>query len=627
MERSEPALVPEWLKGSNGGITGSGSSLHHFASSLQSDDIHSQLSTRNRLSVTSSDHDTTRSSGFSDRISSSHFRRSSSSNGSAMRDKDSTSYTRSYSSFGRTHRDRDWEKDLEKEFLLLGDHRDFSDSLTLLNNRMEKDTLRRSRSMISGKQGDMWPRKAGNDTNNGPLVGTSSSSVLTPIHKSTFERDFPSLGAEEKAAVSEIGRVSSPGLTAASQSLPLSSSTVIGGDGWTSALVEVPAIIGGSSILSPVPQSVPANSANIPPTISTGLNMAETLAQAPSRARTAPQLSVETQRLEELALKQSRQLIPVTPSMPKTSVNASEKPKPKVPRAGELATATKVAQQSFQLVNHSPRGTARSDIIKHSQSSSSKLLVLKSREKNGVSPAAVAKEAPISGNAARPSLGVVPPATFTPPLKSPNGPQLKKQSSSVSDRRPLSQAQNRNDFFNSLRKKVSSANPNHSSASSDSSTLVSSSLSEKSELQMPGSSSSLPVGKDATVVSLGSELDWVPTENGAHVAGNGDTCDVSETCPAVHTEKNLGSDEVVFPDEEEAAFLKSLGWEENGGEEEALTEEEIKAFYEEYMKLRPAAKLSKGLQQLNNVTIESPVGALDGTSTVLTSSDSEAEVD
>lgn len=32
------------------------------------------------------------------------------------------------------------------------------------------------------------------------------------------------------------------------------------------------------------------------------------------------QLSVKTQRLEELAIKQSRQLIPVTPSMPKALV-------------------------------------------------------------------------------------------------------------------------------------------------------------------------------------------------------------------------------------------------------------------------------------------------------------------
>ncbi|KAL4309414.1 hypothetical protein GQ457_01G011950 [Hibiscus cannabinus] len=51
--------------------------------------------------------------------------------------------------------------------------------------------------------------------------------------------------------------------------------------------------------------------------------MAEALAQAPSRTHTAPQLSVKlkSQRREKLAIKQSRQLIPVTPSMPKGLVS------------------------------------------------------------------------------------------------------------------------------------------------------------------------------------------------------------------------------------------------------------------------------------------------------------------
>ncbi|KAI7730178.1 hypothetical protein M8C21_001466 [Ambrosia artemisiifolia] len=51
--------------------------------------------------------------------------------------------------------------------------------------------------------------------------------------------------------------------------------------------------------------------------MTTRRNMAETLAQGPPRAQAAPQLFVRTQRLEELVVKQSRQLIPVTPSMTK----------------------------------------------------------------------------------------------------------------------------------------------------------------------------------------------------------------------------------------------------------------------------------------------------------------------
>ena len=38
------------------------------------------------------------------------------------------------------------------------------------------------------------------------------------------------------------------------------------------------------------------------------------------------------------------------------------------------------------------------------------------------------------------------------------------------------------------------------------------------------------------------------------------------------------SDEALYPDDEEVAFLRSLGWEENG-EDESLIEEEISSFY------------------------------------------------
>jgi hypothetical protein len=46
---------------------------------------------------------------------------------------------------------------------------------------------------------------------------------------------------------------------------------------------------------------------------------------------------------------------------------------------------------------------------------------------------------------------------------------------------------------------------------------------------------------------------------------------------------NGGSLEEVqrFSEEEEAKFLRSLGWEENSGEDEGLTEEEINAFIQE----------------------------------------------
>ena len=49
-------------------------------------------------------------------------------------------------------------------------------------------------------------------------------------------------------------------------------------------------------------------------------------------------------------------------------------------------------------------------------------------------------------------------------------------------------------------------------------------------------------------------------------------------------------------DEEEAAFLRFLEWEESAGNDGGLTEEEINAFYQEYMKLKPSLKLQQGIQ-------------------------------
>lgn len=587
MERGEKALVPEWLKAVNGGTNGGGASTpHHSASSSQSD-----------------------------RTSSSYFRRSPTSNGAVMHDKDQSVFSRAYNSFGRNHRDKDWEKDLD---FRVADHkdRDFTDSLTP-TSRIEKDTLRRSQSTISGKRAELWPKRVANDTGNGTLV---AGSVVTGIHKSTFERDFPSLGAEEKQGVPEVGRVSSPGLTSVSQSLPLGTAAVIGGEGWTSALAELPVAVGNGTALSSVQQSAHAIAST-----TTGLNMAETVAQTPSRVRTVPQLSIETQRLEELAIRQSRQLIPVTPSMPKASVlNSTEKPKSKTVRSNELSTVAKVGQQPLsQLVNQTVRGPSKPDVSKASQPG--KLTVLKAtRERNDLSP--TAKDGLSPTNAGRVFSGVTS-AAFTS-SRSPTNANFATdrkiatssmtQSSSV-DRRSLSQAQDRIDFFNSLRKKTSA---NQAASVSDSSSAVSS-ISDKSNEQVMMITESVSEGKD-NAPAPDPALDWSP-RNSSDVVSNGDGCEGSETFSG-DGEKDLGSDAVRYPDEEEAAFLRSMGWEENAGEDvPPLTEEEINAFYE-FLKLRPSCKLSQGMEQSKMVAFESHVGSLGGASSGLSSSDSEAEM-
>lgn len=584
MEKSEPTLVPQWLRNA-GSVTGGGGSTHHFSSSSHSDVPASVHHARSRNSKSGSDFDTPRSA-FLDRSSSSNSRRSSS-NGSAKH---------AYSSFNRNHRDKDRERD--KERLSYGDlwDRDSSDPLgtILSSSRMEKD-LRRSHSMVSRKQGELLPRRGAvdskinsniNHTNgNDDLTGGSTGSS---IKKAVFEKDFPSLGSEEKQGVPDIGRVSSPGLSSAVQSLPVGNSTLIGGEGWTSALAEVPPIIGNSSSGSLSAQTGLGTTLSGPPSVTAGLNMAEALAQAPSRARTAPQLSVKTQRLDELTIKKSKQLIPVTPSMPKSSVlNFSDKSKPKTAvRISEVNMTVKNGQQQPASLHHANQslhvGNVKSDVPKTSHG---KLLVLKPAWENGVSHSPKDGASPTNNansRAATNQITAVPSVASATP-RSPNNPKLpsgERKATALNpisgfsvERRPsLSQTQSRNDFFNLLKKKNSM---NTSGLPADSGTDIPSPAGEKHG----------EVTKDA--ISAPSSPHAI--ENGVQVTINGGTHEEVQRFSDAG-EKTMSRYAAVDPDEE-AAFLRSLGWEENSGEDEGLTEEEIKAFYQEFEKRGVQLKL------------------------------------
>lgn len=243
-----------------------------------------------------------------DRTSSSYFRRSSSSNGSA--------HLRSYSSFGRSQRSgRDWDKDIyesrDKDKSGFGDlkHRDYLDQLgNIYPSRFEKDGLRRSQSMISGKRGDAFPRKTLADSPGPRNDGIDGNGFLNKVvsigstHKAAFERDFPSLGSEERQSAPDIGRVPSPGLSTTIHGLP--TSAAIGGDKWISALAEVPATVGSSGTGTSSGQQASVSSATSLALSSTsGLNMAETVAQGPPRAQTAPQVAVGTPFLSKLSIR------------------------------------------------------------------------------------------------------------------------------------------------------------------------------------------------------------------------------------------------------------------------------------------------------------------------------------
>ncbi|XP_022976346.1 uncharacterized protein LOC111476775 isoform X3 [Cucurbita maxima] len=557
MERSEPTFVPEWLRIS-GSLSGSGNSAQQSASSSShtTDGTSQSQCSRSRTSKSISDMDKPHFE-FLDRSSSSSSRRSSS-NGSGKN---------AYSSFNRNHHDRDREK--EKELSNLGDPwgHDFSSPLVnTFTGRVEKETLRRSHSMVSRKPGDLYPQRHAGDLKSGSYNhkansnGFHSGSTITGItDKAGFYEDFPSLGSEERQGWPDVGRVSSPGLTTSVQSFPIGNSTLIGREGWTSALAEVPTVVTGSMTApSFVQQSVAANSGLGSPNATTPRKMAEALTQAPTRSRVTHQsteLSVTTQRLEELAIKQSRQLIPVTPSMPKVSVHSFEKSKSKgASRTAEVNVPAKGGQQQLPLGQHNSQplrgGQIKSDSPKTTHG---KFLVLKPVWENGVLKDGSNPISNVNSRTAncQPSSVASSATTITSRNQNNLNPSSSlerkvaasdlKSGSTLEKRPPSTQLQSRNDFFNLIKKK--------------------------------------------TVVNGSTSLQ----DSDDEVASNGDTAEEVQRSSDV-VNKSLSTNLALCTDEEEVAFLRSLGWEEDSGEDEGLTEEEINAFYQQYMNLKPSLK-------------------------------------
>ncbi|KAE8683293.1 cell wall protein AWA1-like isoform X2 [Hibiscus syriacus] len=622
MKKSEPTFVPEWLKSTAGTVSGGGgNSAHHLASSSFHSDVSSVMHQGRQRNYTNiSDFDSPGPChAFLDRTSSFNSRRSYS-NGSAKH---------AYSSFSRSHRDNQ-ERDKERSSFVNHWDRDSSDPLdSILTSRVEKldvstsrvemDTLRRSHSMVSRKQGEALPRRvavgsgySGNIKHNNGNDLLSGGAIGKSIHKAGFEKDFPSLGTEERQVVPQIASVSSPGLSSS-----VGNSALIGGEGWTSALAEMPAGVGSScsgSMPAPLTASTYGSGG---PSVTIGLNMAEALVQAPSRTRTAPQLSVNIQRREELAIKQSKQLIPVTPAMPKGSVLSSvdkSKAKPAV-RASEMNIAAKGGLQQPSLIHHGNQSTHGGHVKSDMPKASGKLLVLKPgwenevsshSQKDVVTPTNCNSKVTTSQHAAAA-------VTSAPARKSNNSKHSAGEHKAdavnpianfiVEKRSSLAQTQSRNDFFNLLKKKTST---NTSVVLSYSNPHISSSTTEKSE-----------VLKEVDSPSSTSQAN----ENGSAATSNGGTCQEAQRFPE-DGEKNMKSFALFYPDEEEAAFLRSLGWEENSGDDEGLTEEEINAFYKEYMKLRPSLKPHHSvLPRL----AQSIATNLDGASSALSSSDSCSE--
>nr|XP_025695106.1 mediator of RNA polymerase II transcription subunit 1 isoform X4 [Arachis hypogaea] len=585
MERSEPALVPEWLRGA-GNVAGAGNSAQQFASPSNHADTPTLADrSRNRSSKTNGDFDSTRSISF-ERTASSNSRRSSI-NGSAKH---------AYSSFNRSHRDKD--RDREKDRSNFSDQWDRGSS-----ERIERETLQRSHSMLSRKQSETLIRrvvvntKSGGSSNQNNGNGILSGGSISSVQKAFFDKDFPSLGAEEKQGIAEIGRVPSPGLgSAASQSLPVGNSALIRGEGWTSALAEVPTIIGSSSPgFVMVQQNATAASGSVASSTTAGLNMAEALAQTPSQARSAPQVP-----------------------------NSSEKSKPKAAvRSTEMSVSAKSLPQQPSGLHSTSQSVRNVNTKVEAPKTCGKFTDLKSVVwENGVSPT-FSKEV---SNLTNSSIGksgsqhAVASAVASTPSKNTNymkSPTVQKPSldlkigSTVEKRHSHSHSQSRNDFFNLIKKKTLM---NSSTVVPDSIPVVSSPISEKS-----GELNGVVVKPSVYPQSTG---------NGPQVTSNGNAHAYEESQRLSDSEeKDSIPSATISPDEEEAAFLRSLGWEENSDEDEGLTEEEINAFYQEVCKkLGPTTfKLCQGMQPNLSKLFESYASNLHGASAELSSSNSGSE--
>ncbi|XP_057494491.1 uncharacterized protein LOC130779731 [Actinidia eriantha] len=298
--------------------------------------------------------------------------------------------------------------------------------------------------------------------------------------------------------------------------------------------------------------------------------------------------------MEELAIKQSRQLIPMTPSMPKALVlNPSEKPKLKLGHQHQIS--------SSHPTNQSPRsGSVTSSV--------GKLHVLKPvRERSGVSPTAKDSSSPTSvSRVASSPVAVAPSVVGSAPLRLPsNNPNLasveRKPALSILEKKPTPQSQSRNDFFNLVRKK-SMTNP--SSPLTSPGLAGSSSVPDKPGEAENGSVPNMSGDRDSPLSD--SSFGDRTTEKSNNVKSNGIASNKArESLNGEHQEHlNNGKDHsicnvVLRSEEEEAAFLRSLGWEENAGDDGGLTEDEINSYYkevDEYIKLRPSSKLLQGMQ-------------------------------
>ncbi|XP_027916346.1 uncharacterized protein LOC114175754 [Vigna unguiculata] len=299
-------------------------------------------------------------------------------------------------------------------------------------------------------------------------------------------------------------------------------------------------------------------------TSSMGLSMAETLAQSPHHSYSPSKVSASTQKLEELALKQSRLLIPVTPSTPRSLAASSlEKSKAKTGRH-QYPFYSRRSGHSLQGAHPNSDMQKISSVNSHNFSAS--------RELNGVS--SVVKDN-LSSNSRSLATPVTRSTSIAAASRSLGNNNSTPSSWITLEKKTTFPTQSRNDFFKNLSRKSSLENPSSDMSCS----------SEKSEASTTNVSS-CPILKPREASSVDSSSLNMVSDSSSMITVN-DNAANEPLKPSSSGENQHISNPFHFTEEEEMAFLRSLGWQESVGDDEGLTEEEIQDFNQKHMKLQP----------------------------------------
>lgn len=447
-----------------------------------------------------------------------------------------------------------------------------------------------------------------------PVQGT-----VQPLQKASFDRDFPTLSPKhptfgQGSTIGSAGggatrpadkqRWQSSSSSASASKLSQTSSTT-SSERWTSRLAEAPPP--GSSFLQ--------NGNSGAAAIAAAAAAAAAAAQQSSTPKMADALqhvadtnqhsASDLARLEQLALRQSRQLVPVAPSLPgkgrdKGHPNKGPSAARETPVALAGANTGAVPSPAAAVGATSAPGPAlKRTASKESSGTQGSTPAVRRPEDPTTVISAMPKRTPVLLD--RHALPIAPTSSVVGTSQSlRTGMPLGTASSKISAEKAaaLSQEerqrlehvrQDRCDFFQSLRKKP--ANKKDGKEDEEDSAIVEveagedpSFLAAGAEVEIPAAENEAQAGEppgDDSAFDGTSDFAVDPVHAPEDL--NGDTWEVDKDEASVTDVGAVISDE---PDpvvsEEEARFLRSLGWdegeEEDEDEEGGLTEEEIAAF-------------------------------------------------